>query len=235
MRDQATLATQNNIEWCDGVCRAHGIPGEVSADFWIQRRQGPPYYSNLITRSRSGGALQRAAIEGLTKNLPEGFSIKDSFAALDLSAQKFRKLFEAEWVWLADSFEKPTASGWTRIDSPADLKRWERAWAAAGSPTSTRVFLPSLLQDARIAFFGFLRDGEFLAGCIANRSSGDVVGFSNFFAPEGEGGFLAEAVAQVAGFAPGCPVVGYEREDNLAAMQGMGFRSVGKLTVWIWP
>ena len=40
----------------------------------------------------------------------------------------------------------------------------------------------ALLKELRIAFFGVEHDGEIVAGCAANRSQGDVVGFSNFFA-----------------------------------------------------
>ena len=93
----------------------------------------------------------------------------------------------------------------------------EAAWAAHGSPTSTRVFLPALLGEPRIAFFGVERNGEIAAGCAANRSQGDVVGFSNFFAADHDRDRLrAEAVATVAAFAPGSPIVGYDATPNSA-------------------
>ena len=96
--------------------------------------------------------------------------------------------------------------------------------------------MPALLKESRIAFFGVERDGEIVAGCAANRSQGDVVGFSNFFAlTEERDRFRSEAVATVAAFAPGSPVVGYDRGKELEGLLALGFRSVGALRVWLWP
>jgi hypothetical protein len=239
MRDETILCTLNNVEWCDAVCRSHGLAPRLKHDMWIQGQKGPPYYSNGITVSRSALEQQYAAIENLKSALPDGFSVKDSFACLDLGAAGFRTLFDAEWIWL-DAASRgalhANGVGWFRVESERELVRWEAAWAAGGSPTSERVFMPALLQEARIAFFGVERDGEIVAGCAANRSRGDVVGFSNFFAPEEERDrFRAEAVAKVAEFAPGWPVVGYERGEDLAGLLSLGFRSVGALRVWLWP
>jgi hypothetical protein len=228
MRDEAMLATPNNVEWCDAVCRTHAIPGRLDPDFWVQPRKGPPYYSNCITLSRSGETRQLAAIE----------SLKDSFASLDLSAAGFRTLFDAEWFWRepADDAGAAEQPDWIRIESGSDLLRWEARWSAAGSPSQSRVFLPALLDAVGVAFFGVERGGDFVAGCIANFSRDNVVGFSNFFASAPDGDRLrAGAVAKVAGFAPGLPVVGYDRGEDLTAMLTLGFRPVGALRVWLWP
>jgi hypothetical protein len=255
MADEAMLCTLNNVAWCDTVCRSHGLGTELGREMWIQPRRGPPYYSNGITVSREASKIKYAAIEDLKAGLPDGFSVKDSFACLDLGSLGFRPLFDAEWVRLdRDSrsalhgrpHPQPlptrgrgaTASDgwWFKVESEPDLVRWEAAWAAGGSPTSTRVFLPALLQDPRIAFFGVEHDGDILAGCAANRSQGDVVGFSNFFAlTEARDRFREEAVARVAAFAPGSPVVGYDRGKEFYGLRALGFRSVGSLRVWLWP
>ena len=259
MRDEATLCTLNNIAWCDTICRAHHMPGSLNSDMWIQPRRGPPYYSNG-TVSRENEVEQIAAIEKLKVAFPDGFSIKDSFAALDLAKNGFRVLFDAEWLWLdpiqgralqepplpqpsayAEGNPLPTrgrgAGGqWFKVESETELVAWEAAWAAAGSPTATRVFLPTLIDQKSIAFFGARQDGKIVAGCAANCSEGNVVGFSNFFAPaSGRESFRAAAVVKVMEFAPGASVVGYERGDDLAGMLSLGFRSVGKLRVWLWP
>jgi len=239
MSDEAMLCTLNNVEWCDTICRSHGLVTELGQEMWIQPRLGPPYYSNGITASRSGLESQYAAIENLKSALPDGFSIKDSFACLDLATRGFRTLFEAQWVWLdaASRGALPANdSKWFKVESERNLVRWEAAWAAGGSPTSQRVFMPALLKEARIAFFGVERDGEIVAGCAANRSQGDVVGFSNFFAlEEDRDRFRREAVLTVAEFAPGWPVVCYDRGEELAGLLALGFRSVGALRVWLWP
>jgi hypothetical protein len=238
MGDEAMLATRNNVEWCDTVCRTHAIPRRLDPDFWVQPRKGPPYYSNCITLSRSGETRQHAAIESLKADLPDGFSIKDSFASLDLSAAGFRTLFDAEWFWRepADDARAAEQPDWIRIESGSDLLRWEAAWSAAGSPSQSRVFLPALLEALGVAFFGVERGGDFVAGCIANFSRDNVVGFSNFFASAPDRDRLrAGAVAKVAGFAPGLPIVGYDRGEDLTAMLTLGFRPVGALRVWLWP
>jgi hypothetical protein len=181
---------------------------------------------------------QQAAIESLKADLPDGFSIKDSFASLSLAAAGFRTLFEAEWFWRepTDDVRAAKQPGWIRIESGSDLLRWEAAWSAAGSPSQSRVFLPALLDAVGVAFFGVERGGAFVAGCIANISRDDVVGFSNFFASASHRDRLrAGAVAMVAGFATGLPIVGYDRGEDLTAMLTLGFRSVGALRVWLWP
>jgi hypothetical protein len=259
MPDRALLSIRNNIAWCDTICRAHGLPGELSPDLWMQPRRGPPYYSNAITRSRALDEALLTAIERLQAALPDGFSIKDANAALDLSGLGFRILFDAEWIWhaggetergeghgrvlhtspLPDTLpqgERERTAEWFKVESEAELVEWEAAWAAAGSPSATRVFLPTLLKEKSLAFFGARQEERIVAGAAANRSEGKVVGFSNFFAPaQAREVFRAAAVARVAAFAPGSPIVGYERGDDLTGMMALGFRSVGKLRVWLWP
>lgn len=236
-QDKPTICTSNSAEWCDRVCRAHGVPGTFTPEIWFQPRIGPPYYSNAITLTRSGLAEQYAAIAQLKEALPQGFSVKDAFASLDLTKSGFHVLFDAEWVWFEPSpVARPgnRSSSWFQIETEHELIRWESAWAASGSPTVSRVFLPTLLIDASLAFFGAQRDDQIFAGCIANRSRAGVVGFSNFFAPDSRRDrFRSEAVALVANFAKGNPLVGYDRGAELEGLQALGFRSVGPLRVWI--
>jgi hypothetical protein len=196
---------------------------------------------HALARERRGCQRSDRKIEAA---LPDGFSIKDAYASVDLRGQGFRVLFEAEWVWLDPDHastrhpanEKGENTDWFNVNSEAELLEWEAAWAAAGSPSETQVFPPALLKEKSLAFLGARREGEIVAGAAANRSEGNVVGFSNFFSPaSGRESFRAEAVARVAEFSPGAPVVGYERGDDLEGMLALGFRSVGKLTVWIWP
>ena len=234
--EQARLCALNNAEWCDSVCRAHGVPGSFDSAMWMQKRKGPPYYSNGITLSPSEEAKQRAAIDQLCSALPEGLSIKDSFACLDLKQAGFRRLFDAEWLWLdrTAAATLPKGSGeWTRVADAGELQRWEAAWALAGSPADIRVFPPSLLLDENIAFLGAKRDGAFVAGFVANRSRGDVVGFSNFFATAEPGRHRPAAVAQALSFGGDRTVVGYQRGDELAGLHALGFRTTGKLRVLV--
>jgi hypothetical protein len=94
-RDETAICINNSADWCDTVCRAHGVPGTFTPEIWIQPRVGPPYYSNAITLTRSGLANQYAAIEQLREALPQGLSVKDAFNNLDLTKWGFHMLFDA--------------------------------------------------------------------------------------------------------------------------------------------
>jgi len=232
--DRTELAALNNAEWCDAVCAAHGVAGVVTRDVWLQKEPGPPYYSNAVTLSRDGTTAQIEAVEALAAARPEGFSVKDSFSTLDLSGRGFSILFEAEWLWLDPSTPLPSADeAWERVASDEALIAWEAAWAES-SPRENRVFPPALLADERIAFLGVRRGDRFVAGAIANRSTGDVCGFSNFFAPgEATAHFRKDAVAAVRAFATGRPLVGYDRGEEREGLMALGFEPIGGLRVWL--
>jgi hypothetical protein len=82
-----------------------------------------------------------------------------------------------------------------------------------------------------LAFFGRRGAGGYDAGCLVNHSE-NCVGLSNLFAPAGDATVPPAATALAAAFAPGMPVVGYERGAALAAMAESGFEPVGGLCVW---
>jgi hypothetical protein len=63
-----------------------------------------------------------------------------------------------------------------------------------------------------------------------NRSE-DCVGLSNV--DTAEPGLWAEVVAAVERTCPGVPIVGYERDEDLAAAVRHGFATIGPLRIWI--
>lgn len=198
---------------------------------WICRERVPPYYSNAVILAPSPVAQQQAAIARLADEIVGVFSVKDSFATLDLAPLGFRQLFEASWIG------RPplplTASPWSRITAPADLQEWQAAWQANGSPTDRPVFLDPILGDPDIGFFATRQAGRIVAGCIANRSE-TVVGLSNVFSASGDSRDDYAAAAEAAsGFAPGLPIAGYESGDSLATAKQLGFHDVGPLRIWL--
>jgi len=231
--DWRRIAALNNAEWCDAVCGAHGVRGRQSSAAWVQARRGPPYYPNLVTLAPEAAAEQLAAIAGLKEALPHGCAVKDSFANLDLARLGFRPLIEAEWICLASGRARGSGSEWRRVEGEAALAEWEAAWAEHGSPSATRVFLPALLADDRIAFFATRLAGKIAAGCAANRSA-EAVGFSNFFAKTDHEDHRGAAVAAVVRFADDKAVVGYESDAALRESLTLGFTAVGPLRVWFW-
>ena len=73
-QNETAICMSNSAEWCDRVCRAHGVPGTFTPEIWFQPRVGSPYYSNAITLTRSGLTEQYAAIAQLKEALPLCFS-----------------------------------------------------------------------------------------------------------------------------------------------------------------
>jgi len=94
MDPRADLAARNNAEWCDLVCRAHGIETLFDEDGWFAGRRTPRFYPDAVTLREglaAGDLLPRI-------DSSPGCSIKDSFASVDLSGDGFGLLFEAEWI-----------------------------------------------------------------------------------------------------------------------------------------
>ena len=241
MMDARTVAAaRNNAHWCDAVCRAHGRPGEFHPSMWLNRHAVPRFYPNAATLVDGRGAheqldLIRALVDetGLRT-----MAIKDSFCALDLEPLGFHPLFEATWLW-RDPTTPPLAAAddlaWARVTQPAELARWEAAWTGPDDATAPRVFLPALLADLDIAFLAAYRDGQIVAGAIANRADG-AVGLSNVYACEGGAAALthtwAGCVAIGSEVFPGLALVGYERGDDLECARQAGFEEIGPLRVW---
>lgn len=244
MKDQRLeQAIYNNALWCDTICCAHGKPGEFLKGMWLNRHETPPFYPNAITLTKHRGtgiqmSYLRKLIEG---GIPGEWGIKDSYAALDLTALGFRILFEAEWIWRGATLPGPDGeiSGvqWGKVTEAAELDAWERAWgdepANAMNPNQAHLFLPTLLTDENIAIIAAYQEQRIIAGGIAN-CTGEVVGVSNVFVPDSEEErFRAGCLAQVSDAFPGLPLVGYEAGRDLAEMRTEGFEDLGPLRIWL--
>jgi hypothetical protein len=195
------------------VCRAQGIGTTFTDDVWIALRRSPLFYPDAVT-------LTPAATPGdVLRDIDTsaGCSVKDSFATLDLSAYGFRVLFDAQWIRLDAAPVPPGAPAWRPVRDPGDLGRWDAA----------AVFGPALLDEPGVTFF-LGPEG----GVIANRT-GDVAGLSNLFTDGDADRAWAAAVHAIAARHPGLPIVGYERDDDLAAARRAGFAPAGPLRVWM--
>jgi hypothetical protein len=238
--DRCVRAARNNAEWCDAVCRAHGKAGVFHADIWLNRNAVPRFYPNAGTLGEPTQLQLDLIDELVASHLPPGWAVKDSFSMLDLEPRGFRVLFDAEWIYLAVSRVEDvaiarTAERWEIVRSDLVLAQWESAWRrAAGDTSADGIFLPALLANEDVAVVAGYRDGNIVAGAIANRSD-EVVGWSNFFAPASE--TLDQAAASIAAIArvfPGLPIVGYEHGDALRIAQALGFESIGPLRIWMY-
>jgi hypothetical protein len=236
--DRVIRAARNNAEWCDAVCRSHGNPGEFRDDMWLNRHPVPRFYPNAGTLAEPSQHQLDLIDELVEARLPAGWAVKDSFSMLDLASRGFQILFEAEWIYLPSSKVKNLAAAgkamrWEVMRSDQSLAEWESAFSGStGDESEDRIFAPSLLEDKDIAVVAGYRDGNIVAGAIANRSAG-VVGWSNFFAPTA--GIVEDAkasLATIAGAFPNLPIVGYEHGDHLRHAHSVGFESIGPLRVW---
>lgn len=89
MHPALLAAIRNNAEWCDSV-----MPGVFGESTWHSPRRAPRYYPDAITLRPD------ATIEDFLPHIDSspGCSVKDSFAALDLTRYGFVELFRAQWI-----------------------------------------------------------------------------------------------------------------------------------------
>ncbi|MFH8484146.1 hypothetical protein [Streptomyces longisporoflavus] len=225
-------AARNNAEWCDAVCRAHGLAGEFGEGTWSSTRRTPPLYPDAVSLTPQASAADLAA---RIDTASPGCSVKDSFACLDLEPLGFEVLFEAQWICREAGRTAPvtTALRWETLRSAASLPAWEKAWN--DGEEGNGLFRPELL-DGDSTFLAARSEGRIVAGAIATRGA-SVVGVSNLFAtgdaPDAEESAWAGVLTEVTGLWPGLPVVGYESGESLDAAVRQGFTPIGPLRVWL--
>lgn len=226
----ASVAARNNAEWCDVLCRTHGVRGAFSLTAWTAAERTPPYYPDAVTLAPGSDAgVLLAAVDTATP----GCTVKDSFADLDLTEYGFGVLFEAQWIHRPAPLPAPAAPDgvrWERIRTADALARWERAWDGGAQG----LFLPGLLSDDATAVLGARQGDELVAGAVVSTGAA-VTGVSNFFTV---GEYSADAarascLAAIARRRPGTPVVGYESGDDLDTALRHGFEPAGPLRVWL--
>lgn len=230
-RDQyVRAAARNNAEWCNAVCRSHGIPGEFGERAWTSARHTPQFYPDAVTLTATASALDVLA---QIDTAAPGCSVKDSFARLDLAAAGFDVLLDA-W-WIHRPAERPIPSPprhvrWTPVRDPGALLAWETAWCGGDVPTG--LFLPELLINKTVVVLAGHIGAQIAAGAVANRSV-SVIGISNLFASDGHlDGAWAGSLAAVAQHFPNLPIVGYEHGEALDAAVRHGCTPTGPLRIW---
>ncbi|MFE9409118.1 hypothetical protein ACFYN0_10000 [Streptomyces sp. NPDC006704] len=219
-------AVRDNAAWCAALCRAHGITGRTGPRAWTSPRRTPLYYPDAVTLTPD--ASPRDIVGRIDLTAP-GATVKDSFAALDLTGEGFDVLFEARWIHRAAP--EAAGGGWQLVADEGELAAWERAWSAG---RSAGLFPPGLLGVPGHAFL-VDRDehGRVRAGAVASTGTG-VVGISNLYAVDGDqDAAWAGCLATVARRWPGRAVVGYESGEDLASARRVGFAGVGALRVWL--
>ncbi|MEU6744399.1 hypothetical protein [Streptosporangium sandarakinum] len=225
-------AARNNADWCASVCRSHGIPNTFSETAWHSARRTPPYYPDAVTLHPD--AVPTDFLSEIDTASP-GCSIKDSFAALDLTSGGFVKFFTAQWIHRPA--ETPTRATTPtlrteRVSTAAQLRDWQATWH--GGDGTPDVFRPALLDDPSVLVLALHNGEDLCGGVVLNHSSG-MVGLSNLFAVDSSDVAIAwsSAITAAADHFPGLPLVGYAHGDDLAHALASGFTALGPLRIWL--
>ena len=227
--DCTEIAARNNADWCVTIWRAHGLPVRRIPGLVFCPAPTPLFYPNAVTVSRDADPEVLAAfIADLRVDADDpAFSVKDSFAMLDLADAGLSVLLDAVWIY-RQALDLPELSprlDWRRAQSVQALSDWASAWNAAPADAAP-IFPENLLAESRTIFgSGFDAHAALHAGGIGHDAAG-VMGLSNLF------GDWCEAVSGMAALAPGRALVGYESGESLKYSQSLGFQPVGALRVW---
>ena len=224
---RAIAAARNNADWYSMMFDIHGLLYQRSQSVFLAIDAPPPYHSWMTTLDPASDAEHLGLVSRHV--FRPGFGIKDSFHRLDLATHGLVELFSAKWIW-ADAVPVADTTAWKRITSPENLNQWEAAWSSNGSPSDQQQFPPAILRRPEVAIWGRVAANGFDAGVVANISP-DCVGLSNCFGDEA----FPAAATLCAGYGQGLAVVGYERDDGLAAALRSDFETTGTLRVWCKP
>lgn len=209
-------AARNNAEWCNSFCRSCGVEAAFTNDVWATVERPPPFYPDVVTL--------RAGVEPLEvvahAQPGAGYSVKDSFADLELSALGFDVLFMADWLAGANVASEETR-GWSPVTDESGLREWSTAWGDG------EAFHSALPGDPAVSVLACRVGGSVVAGAVANRSE-TVIGISNLFGADAWSG-TAGCARRVFG---DLPIVGYTTTDGLEAARRVGLEPIGGLRVW---
>lgn len=223
------LAAANNAEWCDIVCRIHGLNPIFDSVAWASPTRTPPFYPDVVT------LVPELSVPELLDRVDggAGCSIKDSFASLDLTACGFKVLFDAEWITrpLRGGQSAPLEPMWRVVCDPDVFETWERVWRPdVGVPG---VLTADLLREPSVFVLAGHVGDTLAAGAVLTRTE-HAVGIYNFFADPGVMAASWEGCLALAStlFADAM-LVGYESGDALDAARAHGFSLAGPLRVWV--
>ena len=223
-------AARANAEWCHAFCSTHGIAGRFDPGLWSSPVRTPPHYPDAVTLCANVGV--RRIVSEIEPGA--GCSVKDSFACLDLEAEGFETLFQAEWIAREPAMRPRTLSDsgqWSVLTSEAQLREWETSYV--GLPGDAAFFRPTLLTNGAIAVLGRHESDRIVAGAIAIRST-NVIGLSCVFAAVGELDSAWSDAANVAANLWGeMPTLSYDTGGALDAARNAAFESIGELIVWL--
>lgn len=237
MNEKMRKAILNNNDLYEAVFKPHKINfnGDEKARYSLETV--PPFYSNLVTISQDWkpDEIFETIDEKFKNEKWKEWSIKESFGVLDLTKYDFEKLFDAKWIYLESADYKPVKNSlkirFEIIENEKTLQNWLKIWDE-NEELGKQIFKSEMLNDRKIFFLAGYRGEKIITGCLINETE-DVLGISNFFAPEPKIEYWSEIVRFIFESVKIADIVGYEREDFVEKLQGLGFEAIGDLTVWL--
>ncbi len=230
-------AIQNDIGLYQAIFRSHHLEFTQTEDIGYCLGKSPPQYSNIVTCDQNWKPDD--TFSKIDANYEdswwEGWSIKDSFSILELSADGFTKLFEAQWIYLPANDFTPVKTGgridYKVVENKAGLSAWRVAWDS-NEQLGKAIFDPGLLGEDHLQFIAGYQDGQLVSGCLANQMGG-TLGISNFFAPSGDLGCWSDMLSYLLSLKDPMDIVGFEDQKLVERLGRLGFQAVGELIVWM--
>jgi hypothetical protein len=237
MKNKRQKAILNNNDLYKEIFRSQNIESNCTDSIWYCLDKTPPLYSNLVTISEEWKPddIFRNIDRKYEDEKWEGWSLKDSFGLLDLTAYGFAKLFDAQWVYLEATNFKPESESrnlrYEIIKNEPDLAKWRLAWDS-DERLGEQIFSSKLLDNPRVYFVAGYYGKQIVSGCFANETE-NVLGISNFFSPGNDSGHWSEMISFIFDSIYRADIVGYKRKEIINKLRELGFEPVGNLTVWL--
>lgn len=237
MSEKLRKAIANNNDLYYAIFEQYQIKSENNGFIWYCLQETPQLYSNLVTTSKEWkpDEIFRQIDENYQKEKWKEWSIKDSFACLNLTEFGFDKLFDAIWIYLEPNNFKPSLEKsnlcYEIIKNEDLLVRWKLAWDE-NIELGNKIFTAELLSNKKNFFIVGYEENKVVSGCFVNQTE-DVLGISNFFAPNQELVYWTDLVKFI--FEINCKIniVGYERPNLTKQLREIGFEEIGNLRVWL--
>ncbi len=236
MKDKLQKAICNNNDLYEAILSSQNIKSHKTNSIWYCLEKTPPFYSNLVTISKEWkpDKVFRNIDFNYEKEKWEEWTIKDSFAVLDLNKYEFTKLFDAQWMYLeVANFIQTEKTGnlpYEIVGNEETLSAWRLAWDA-DERIGKQIFSPKLLNNSKVYIVAGYQEEQIVSGCFVNKT-GNVLGISNFFAPNKEVHYWSDTISFILESVESLDIVGYERNELTDKLYLLGFEQIGNLTVW---
>ena len=237
MKNKLGKAISNNNGLYEEIFGSQNIKSQKTDSIWYALEKTPPFYSNLVTLSKDWNPdeIFKTIDLNYEKEKWEEWSIKDSFAVLDLNSYGFEKLFNAQWIYLESSKFIPLVNTkklrYEIVKNEEVLSAWRIAWDS-NEKIGKEIFNSKLLDNPKVHFIAGYDEHQIVSGCFVNKTD-DVLGISNFFAPNDDIQYWSGIVSFIFDSIERSDILGYEQNELSAKLQVLGFEKIGNLAVWL--